>query len=163
MAVLEPLRRGVGEFVDTLGEGWDWLRDRGAAALTRFRHARPQEAEAIPSRPGDSWGLLAADVAETDDDVIVRVEAPGLEEKDFSVSVVGEELVVRGEKRLEREDQHAHYHLFESAFGAFERRFWLPCKVDVDRSKARYRNGVLTIRLPRAEKDKRRRVRVRSA
>lgn len=165
MAIFEPLRRSAEGFIDTLGEGWDWLRDRSASALTRFRRARDDDDD--PTLPatlrGDSWGLLASDVAETDDEVVVRIEAPGLEEKDFSVSVFGDQLVVRGEKRFEREERQAQYHLFESAFGAFERRLPLPCAVDPDRAEARYRNGVLHVRLPRCEDAKRRRIRVEAA
>ena len=161
MAILEPLRRGAVGFVDTLGEGWEWLRERGASALTRFR--RIDEEGAFPSAVDGGWGLLASDVAETDDEILVRVEAPGVEESDFSVFVASGELVVRGRKHFEREAERAAYHLFESAFGSFERRFALPCKVDAERAKARYRNGVLYVRLPRSEEDRRRRVQVKAA
>ena len=164
MGILEPLRRGAEEFIDTLGDGWDRLRERSASALTRFRRTGSEDEEdVLPALPrGDRWGLLAANVAETDDEVVVRVEAPGLEEKDFSVSVASDQLVVRGEKRLERESQEAEYHLFESAYGAFERRFRLPCPVVGDRAEARYRNGVLTVRLPRAEHARRKRIAVKA-
>jgi len=164
MAIFEPLRRGAEEFIDTLGEGWDWLRERSSSALTRFRPSRGEK-DAVRSAPWhrDSWGLLASDIAETDDEVIVRVEAPGLEEKDFSVSVVSQELVVRGEKRHEHEEKNAHYHLFETAYGSFKRRFALPCAVAVDAAKAEYRNGVLTVRLPRTEQARRRNIHVKSA
>jgi HSP20 family protein len=161
LAMLEPLRRGAEEIVDTLSEGWDRLRERSASALTRFRSSGEDKDAALAGLGrGDRWGLLSADIAETDDDVVVRVEAPGLEEKDFSVTVVDGQLVVRGEKRFEREDKKAEYHLFESAYGAFERRLPLPCSVKSDQAKARYRNGVLTVRLPRAEHAKRKRIRV---
>lgn len=164
MAFFEPLRRGAEEVLDTLGEGWDWLRDRSASALTRFRGTHREEDRDLPaSLRGDQWGLLATDIAETDDEVVVRVEAPGLEDKDFSVTVVAGQLVIRGEKRFERQDQNANYHLFESAYGAFERRLPLPCAVESDRADARYRNGVLTIRLPRAEGARRKRIRVNAA
>ncbi len=163
MAFLEPLRRGAEELIDTLGEGWDWLRDRSASALTRFRHT-PQDEEGLPTRrTGDSWGLLASEIATTDDEIIVRIEAPGLDERDVSVEVEADQLVVRGRKRFEREDRGARYVLFEAAYGAFERRFGLPCRVDGDRAKARYRKGVLTVRLPRVESERARRVRVEAA
>ncbi len=161
MAIFEPLRRGAEELIETLGDGWQWLRDRGASALTRFRD------DDVPDGPlasrADSWGLLASEVAETDDEIVVRVEAPGLDEKDISVTVVSGQLVVRGRKRFEREDRGARYHLFESAYGAFERRLALPCAVDADRARAHYRSGVLTIRLPRAARDGRRRIEIRAA
>lgn len=164
MTIFEPLRRGVDEVRDTLEEGWDWLRDRSASALTRFRRTRGDDDTAVlATHRGDSWGLLASDIVENDEDVVVRVEAPGLEEKDFSISVEAEQVVVRGEKLFEHEDRQAHYHLFESAYGVFERRFALPCAVDADRAEAKYRNGVLNIRLPRSEKSPRRRIRVKAA
>ena len=163
MAIFEPLRRGAEEFFETLGEGWNRLRDRSASALTRFRRTGEQDDNSVPAlQRGDSWGLLTSDIVETDDEVLVRIEAPGLEEKDFSISVVSKQLVVRGEKRFEREDRHAHYHLLESAYGAFERRFPLPCAVDADHAKAKYRNGILTVRMPRSEKDRARRIRVKA-
>ncbi len=164
MTILEPLRRGAEEFIDTLGEGWDWLRNRSASALTRFRPGREGGEADLPALArGDGWGLLASNVAETDDEVIFRIEAPGLDEKDFSVSVVSGQLLVRGQKRYEREDERAHYHLFESAYGSFERWFELPCAVDAERAKARYRNGVLTVRMPRTEAAKRRHIHVKAA
>jgi len=163
MAILDPLRRGAEGLMESLGEGWERLRERSASALTRFRR-RKDDDDSLPAvAAGDGWGLLAADVAETDDEVIVRIEAPGMDEDDFSISVESDTLVVRGEKRFERETQEAEYHLFESAYGAFERRFVLPCAVDADGAKAKYRRGVLTIRLPRAERAKRRRILVKSA
>ena len=163
MAIFEPLRRGAEEFIESLGEGWDWLRERSASALTRFRTtSHPNDASELAPRE-DSWGLLASELAETDDEVVVRIEAPGLEEEDFSVSVQDGQLVVRGEKRWEREDRRAHYHLLESAYGAFERRFPLPCAVESDRAQARYRNGVLSVRLPRREDARRRRIDVKAA
>ena len=162
MTVFEPLRRGAEELAESVAEGWDWLRTRGANAVTRFRRSRDDE-EALPAMyQGDRWGLLASDIAELDDEVVVRIEVPGLEEKDLSVTVVEGQLLVRGQKRFERESRKAQYHLFESAYGAFERRLPLPCEIDSEHANARYRNGVLTIRLPRAESAKRRRIQVKA-
>lgn len=164
MAIFEPLRRGAEEFIDTLGEGWEWLRDRSASALTRFRRTPQEQNSSLPDiTRGDSWGLLASDVVETGDELIVRVEVPGLEEQDLTISVVNDQLVVQGQKRLERERRQAHYHLLEAAYGAFERRVGLPCSVDADHAEAKYRNGVLTVRLPRSEKHRARRIRVKGA
>ncbi len=165
MTIFEPLRRGAEELWDSIGEGWERLRDRSASALTRFRRTEAPEDDALLPAflGGDSWGLLASELAETDDEVVVRIEAPGLEEKDFSIAVVSDELVVRGQKRFERESRDARYHLLESAYGAFERRFALPCAVEADRAKARYRHGVLSVRLPRAESGRRRRILVKAS
>lgn len=163
MAILDPIRRGAHEIAESLGEGWDWLRDRSAAALTRFRRGHDEDEALPPVYREDRWSLLPSDVAEMDDEVIVRIEVPGLDEQDFSISVAAGQLVVRGQKRFERESRQAHYHLFESAYGVFERRFALPCEIDADRAEAKYRNGVLTVRLPRSGSEKPRRIRVRAA
>ena len=162
MAILEPIRRGAQEIAESLGEGWEWLRNRSAAALTRFRRSREDDEALPPIYREDRWSLLPSDVAELDDEVVIRIEAPGLDEKDFSITVVAGRLVVRGQKRFERERREAHYHLFESAYGAFERSFQLPCEVDSAGAEAKYRNGVLTVRLPRAGGGKRRRIHVRA-
>ena len=93
MSILEPIRRGAEQLVDILGEAWDRLRQRSSAALTRFRHTGEENEAILPAlHRSDGWGLLASDIAETDHEVVVRVEAPGLDQKDFSVSVVADEL-----------------------------------------------------------------------
>ena len=161
MTWLEPLRKSAGEFMDTLGEGWDRLRQRSSGALTRFRRHR-KDADSAAALPAieETWGLLSAEVALTKKGLVVRIEAPGMNEDDFEISVEGRELVVRGEKHFEREDKDASYYLFESAYGAFERRLALPFDVRGDDAKARYRRGVLTIELRRADGSSGRRIAV---
>jgi HSP20 family protein len=159
MALLDPIRRGAGELYESLGEGWDWLRRRGAAALTRFHPSEDERSiEAVPG--GDRWGLLASSVAEMEDEVVVKVEAPGMESADFTILVDEGSLVVRGEKRVDREEKKARYHVVEVAYGRFERRIPLPCEVDSERASASYRRGVLSVHLPRAERERRRQIRV---
>lgn len=159
---LEPLRRGAEEVIETLSEGWERLRQRSSGALTRFRRRREgaEDPAALPAVE-ETWGLLSAEVAETKDGLVVRVEAPGMNEEDFHISVDGNVLAIRGEKRFEREDKDANYYLFESAYGSFERRLPLPFEVKGDDAKARYRRGVLTIELPRVEGPHTRRIPVK--
>jgi HSP20 family protein len=96
-------------------------------------------------------------VREEDTQVVVRLEAPGMEREDFDISVVqGRTLVVRGEKRVEREESRGRYHVIESAFGLFERVIALPVEVSDDGARARYRRGVLTVTLPKAGSESRR-------
>ena len=97
------------------------------------------------------WGPLA-DVYETKDDLIVTFELPGVREKDVSVSITGDMLTVRGERRFERDlNGEGGFYRLERVYGKFERTMPLPIPVQGDKVKATYRDGVLEIRLPKVE------------
>ncbi len=137
-----------------LAEGWQHLWQRASQALTRFHLPAPRQGEVETveerlERQAPRWGLLAAEVEETAEAVIVRVEIPGLSREDLEVAVLDGHLVVRGERRMERRQEHGRFHLMEVAYGAFERWIPLPAEVDEDRAQARYRDGVLTVTLPK--------------
>ncbi len=162
MSTLQQLRHGLGTAWDSLADGWRQLRERAGQALTRFspvrRRGELETADEQVLERAARWGLMAAEVKETDDEVIVRLEAPGLEPGDFDISVIDDILVVRGEKHLERQEQRGRYHVMECAYGAFERAIELPASVDDSRAKARYRRGVLRITLPKARSSRTRRI-----
>lgn len=80
---------------------------------------------------------------------MVQVEVPGVEKKDCHITIDGSMLYVRGEKRLERARNDSTYHITERAYGVFERAIPLPRNVDTDNAEASYRNGGLTISLPK--------------
>jgi HSP20 family protein len=90
------------------------------------------------------------DVRETDDAVLVEAEMPGLEEKDFELTLTQSALTLRGEKRREHEEKGSVYR-YERSYGSFERTIPLPCEVEADQVKATYRNGVLDVTLPKTE------------
>jgi len=92
------------------------------------------------------------DLVENDEEIRVVLEVPGLEQKDVEVTLTGDVLVVRGQKRDRREgaDKKERWHLVESRWGAFERAIQLPCEVEGERVKARAEHGVLTVTLPKA-------------
>jgi HSP20 family protein len=90
-----------------------------------------------------------ADVGETDSTVEVSFELPGLEEKDMEVSIAGGLLTVKAEKKTERETGRT---LSERRYGMVQRTLSLPPGVDADQAEARYRNGVLTVVLPKVTK-----------
>src|SRR5437773_11659207 len=94
------------------------------------------------------WAPLV-DMSETKDDLLVMFELPGVREKEVSVSIMGDVLTVKGERKLEREDED--YHRLERVYGKFERSIPLPSPVQVDKVTATYRDGVLEIRLPKVE------------
>jgi HSP20 family protein len=100
------------------------------------------------------------DVEETDDQVIVTAELPGLDKKDFTVEVVGDRLVLRGERRRETEERKDSYFYSERSYGAFARIIGLPAEVDASKAVATYKDGLLRISLPKTARAKAKRIAV---
>lgn len=94
-------------------------------------------------------GVPSTDVAETDNAYEVSIELPGLEEKDIEVSVTDDMLTVKGEKKHEHEEKRKDYHLSERSYGSFFRSIPLPAGVDSNKADANFKNGVLTVTLPK--------------
>ncbi len=151
MVTFSQFRDGMERAVDTLAQGWRALRERAAQALTRFTPRTGSAGPAVDqvAHMASRWGLLVADVLETDDEVVVRLEVPGMRAEDFDIQVVGDMLVVRGEKYAEEQDSHGRYHTLECAYGGFERAIPLPAQVDEAAARAKYTRGVLRITLPK--------------
>jgi HSP20 family protein len=105
------------------------------------------------------------DVRETDKEVQVVAELPGLNEADIEVGVAEGALTIRGEKKEERESKEKGYILHERTFGQFERVVPLPDGLDIDAAVATFKNGVLTVKIPKTAeaKDAARRITVRAA
>jgi HSP20 family protein len=91
------------------------------------------------------------DMYETRDEVVVAVELPGLNEKDIRVSITGDLLTVQGERQRSDEAREAGHYRQERWFGKFERTLSLPISVETGQVKATYRDGVLTVKLPKTE------------
>ena len=103
---------------------------------------------------GDRVWAPLADIYENKDDLYVTFELPGVREKDVSLSINGDVLTVRGERRFEHDLKDQGYHRVERTYGKFERAMPLPIAVQADKVKATYRDGVLEIRLPKVEEVK---------
>jgi HSP20 family protein len=89
------------------------------------------------------------DIAETDEEIQVSADLPGLDEKDITVTVDENLLTIQGEKKAEHEEQQKNYHLMERSCGAFQRSIALPLGVDSKKIKATFKKGVLRITLPK--------------
>jgi len=94
------------------------------------------------------------DVKEGEKDIVVKAELPGLEEKDIEVLLAEDALTIRGEKKEEKEDKGKNYYHLERSYGAFHRVIPLPAEVDAKKVAATFKNGVLSIVLPKTEKAK---------
>ena len=127
----DPL--GLSEFPTT----WRLLND----SITRL-FSEPQTA-----RP---WSP-SVDIVETDNDIIMKADVPGINEKDIDIQIEDGTLTLKGERKFEEEKKGEGYHRIERAYGSFARTFALPDSVDTDKVTATYKNGVLTVKLPKKE------------
>lgn len=102
------------------------------------------------------------DVRETDHNLEVVAELPGLRSDDVEVNLENNVLTISGEKKQETSEggEDASYHLIERSYGRFERSFTLPRTVDISKVKAQFENGVLTVSLPKMEEAKPRRIKI---
>lgn len=115
--------------------------------------------ESLPARLG--WGPRI-DLAESENEITVKAELPGVEAGEVNVEVVGSMLTIRGEKKQEKEEKRGGYHYVERQYGSFNRSIQLPTTVDQDQVAATFKNGVLTITMPKRPDAKAKRITVKS-
>ena len=153
--VRKNIGRGLSRTWDHISEGWRELVHQSSDALTHFTRHKDEDEEdkehsATSTLPASrNWSVLAGEVEETDKEMVVRVEMPGMEKKDFHITIDGNMLYLKGEKHFERATSDSTYYFTERAYGVFERAIPLPGKADADHAEASYKNGVLTVRLPK--------------
>ena len=100
-------------------------------------------------------------VSETENEIRVAAELPGVREEDIDVSLNDDLLTIRGEKRFERHDEKENFHFVERSFGTFQRSIRLPFRINPDQVQASFENGVLTVTLPKsAQQERTRRIQV---
>ncbi|MGO4571702.1 Hsp20/alpha crystallin family protein [Microvirga sp. 2TAF3] len=106
---------------------------------------------------GQATGMLMPkiNVSETDREVLISAELPGVSEKDIDVSLDDDMLTIRAEKKLERKEEKENFHFVERSFGTFQRSLRLPYMIKPDQVKATFENGVLMVRLPKSKEQER--------
>ena len=102
----------------------------------------------------------SVDVTETDEDIVVTVELPGVKQDDVEISVVDDVLTLKGEKQEEKEVKEKNYHRIERSYGSFQRSLSLPVGVKPDKAKASYKDGVLKVTIPKAEEAKPKQIKI---
>ncbi len=93
----------------------------------------------------------AFDVSETEKELIIKAEVPGMDKKDISVSLTDGLLTIKGEKKHEKVEEKENYHHVERRYGTFSRTLRVPVEVDTDKVDATYKDGVLKVTLPKSE------------
>ena len=98
----------------------------------------------------EEW-VPAVDVSETPEQVTIKAELPGIDPKDVKISLIGETLSIKGEKKSEREEKKENYHVVERSYGSFSRSLSVPAAVNADKIEAKFEKGVLTVTCPKKE------------
>ncbi|HZP71711.1 MAG TPA: Hsp20/alpha crystallin family protein [Pseudolabrys sp.] len=119
----------------------------------------------LPSFPAGGTNVLmpSMDVTETDKEIEITAELPGLEEKDVQINVADNLLTIRGEKKAEKEQKDKNYRLIERSYGSFERTLELPEGVNADSIKASISKGVLKVTVPKPVPAQAKKIEVKSA
>lgn len=137
---------------------YDLLPYAGFGSLGKIRKefdgiiSRFFEGAELPDWPGDELFSPRVDIKETEEAFEIIAEVPGLKAEEIELSLTGDVLTVKGEKKSEREEKEGSYHLVERSFGRFQRSFRLPGEVDRSKLGALHKDGVLTVTLPKSEK-----------
>lgn len=110
------------------------------------------------------WFAPRADAAATQESYEVNMELPGVTAADIEVSMHEDTLMIKGEKRFQREETGRSYYFSEREYGAFQRSFRLPGDADADKVSADFKDGVLTVKVPKAgaKREKARRIEIRT-
>ncbi len=141
-----------------------------AREMMSLREAMDRLFEESFLRPGffgngeSGAGMLPMDMYETENEVVVKAAVPGVKPEDIEVTVTGDLLTVKGEFKSESEekDEKRNWHRQERRYGSFSRQVTLPAGVNTDACQADFENGVLTLKLPKAEEAKVKRVQISS-
>lgn len=142
---------------------WEPFRD-----LMSLREAMDRLFEESFVRPRTGWlapagvEALAVDMYETPDAIVVKSAVPGIKPEELDISITGDTLTIKGETKTEEEVKEANYLRRERRYGAFSRSLTIPVPVVADKAEAEFENGVLTLKLPKAEEVKPKAIKVQT-
>ena len=143
---------------------WDPFRD-----LVTLREKMNRLFEEAYSSRGEERNLVSSswtpsvDIYETEQQLVLTAEVPGIEDKDIEIKIEDNTLTIKGERKFEKETKEENYHRVERAYGSFYRSFSLPPYIDQDKIEAEHENGVLKITMPKKLEAKPKQVRVLKA
>lgn len=147
-----PIQTNVGNFYN----------EDQAKEITFNSPFRETAEEKIVSPVEDNEGQLTIDVYQTDNDIVIKSTIAGVKPEDIDVTINNDMVTIRGERRTEEEVSEENYYYQECYWGSFSRSVILPVDVISEKAEASMKNGILTIRLPKADSNKTKRIQVRS-
>jgi HSP20 family protein len=109
----------------------------------------------------ESEGSLLVDVYQTDDEIVVRSAVAGISPEELEINITTESVTIRGKREKEKEVEEKNYFYQECFWGTFSRSIILPQEIDPERSTAAVKNGILTIRMPKIERQKAKKIKVK--
>lgn len=140
-SAIEALRRQFSDLVEDFDRGFLHSPFRGALEPSLRREL--------------TWTFsLPVDITENDANYEITAELPGLDERNIDVKVANGTLVIKGEKKEEKNERKKDYYLSERRYGSFERRFSVPEGVDTNKIEASFKKGVLTVTMPKTTEAK---------
>jgi len=104
----------------------------------------------------------AVDMWETEGEVMVKASLPGLKPEEVDITITGSSLEIRGETKEETEEKRGDYFYKERSYGAFQRSLTLPVEIKADEAEAAFENGVLTLKMPKAEQAKAKQIKIKA-
>jgi HSP20 family protein len=131
-----------------------------------IKEPEPKEIEPIEEEKGwleEEEGQLTLDVYQTDADIVIKSTVAGVSPEDIDIGITNDMVTIRGKRKRDEKIETESYYYQELYWGAFSRSVILPVEVDADRAKATIKNGILTIRLPKSEKSKTKKIKVKPA
>jgi len=152
----------MASMIPTLRDSLSHLRDELDQAFDRFLPKR-SEGDGDPSPFFSSFfspNRPAIDMVEDENEYRISAEMPGLDPNDFKVELLGNRLLIKGEKKANSEDRKGNTFYSECNYGSFVREVPLPGEIDANKIKASYKNGILEIHLPKSANAKARKINV---
>ena len=140
---------------------WDPFGEMESMRTMMDRFFNPFQESERTGLLSTGWDL-ALDVAETDDEYLVKASLPGINPEDLNVTFDSNVVTIKGEFRKEEDIDEQRYHLRERRFGTFSRSITMPSSVKADKIEARYDAGILTLHLPKSAETRPKRIRIQS-
>jgi HSP20 family protein len=140
---------------------WDPFRD-----IVTLRERMNRMFEDIVTQKGEDKDIVssswapAVDIYETEGELVLQAEIPGIDEKDIEISIEDNTLTLKGERKFEKETKEENYHRIERSYGSFFRSFTLPPYVDAEKVEAEHESGILKVHMPKKPELKPRKIRI---
>ncbi len=141
----------------------EYMQEEEQDAQLKRRDFFNSKSQKEPWLPEAVEGQLTIDVYQTENDIVIKSTIAGVQPEDLDIEITKDMVTIRGQRQKDEEITQENYYYQECYWGAFSRSVILPTDVDADKAEATLKNGILTLRLPKLEKTRTKKLRVRTA